>query len=168
MQQILENVGYVISIFMVIVFFLYSSFLDKRQSTVFTVCSVVSIQFLMSLLEPALLSIEDKYLLRFMWYNTFAICDIALLLMLFHMHKKAKIPYGIAAKNANLSFMCLAFLQVFCFLERTYTSSEIIKTIYSYAIPAIDLGIMLLLSCIMLKEIFVPNTNSISTTEHTN
>lgn len=167
MQQVLESTGYTISIVMIIIFFLYLSLTNKQQTTSLTVSAVVAIQFLMSLLEPALLSIEDKYLLRFLWYNSFAFCDIALMLMLFHMHRKLKIPYGTAAKHANLSFMCLAFLQVFCFLERTYTDSQVIMSVYSYAVPAIDLTIMFLLTGIMLKEMFSPQTNASKATNQT-
>lgn len=168
MQQILESSAHIMYFGMAIVFCFYIGFSNRKQSTFITMIVVIAFHLVMTLAEPRLMSISDKNLLRFMWYNTFAICDIGLMLMLFHLHRKAKIPYGISAKHTNFSFMCMAFLQVFCFLERTYTSSEIVKTTYSYTIPAINISIMLLLTGIMLKEIFVLNTNSISTTEHTN
>lgn len=132
-----------------------------------TMTVVIAVHLVMTLVEKYLSSISDKDLLRFMWYNTFAMCDIALMLMLYHMHRQAKIPYGVAAKHTNLSFMCLGFLQVFCFLERSYTQSEIIKTIYSYAVPAINISIMFLLTGIMLKEMFSPQINAAKATNHT-
>lgn len=167
MQQVFENIGFIVNISMILVFLQYSSGERKKKTTGFTVTAVVTIQFVMMLIEQQLLTITDKNLLRFMWYNTFAMCDIALMLMLYHMHRQAKIPYGMAAKHTNLSFMCLGFLQVFCFLERSYTQSEIIKTIYSYAVPAINISIMFLLTGIMLKEMFSPQINAAKATNHT-
>lgn len=160
MQQVLESSSYAMYFIMAICFCLYIGSRNSKQSTFLTMVAVIAFHLVMTLLEPQLLAIKDKYLLRFLWYNTFALCDIGLLLMLYHMHRRAKIPYGIAAKHANLSVMCLAFLQVFCYLERTYTQSEIIKTTYSFAVPAINFSIMLLLTGVMLKEMFSPQTNA--------
>ena len=153
MQESLDMIANTANIIMSLMFCLYMGFGNRNQSTYLTLTCVVGFNLFMVLIEPSLLRIEDKHLLRFAWYNLFAICDIFLVLMMYHSHRRLKIPYGTAAKHTYICYIALAFLQVGSFLERTYQTYFIFDQIYAYAIPALNLTIMFSLTAIMLKEL---------------
>lgn len=162
MLQVLESVYSLISLAILVCFFIYISTNNKKDTTFLTISLFVVAKFFMDQIEPHLASIADQNLRRFMWYNTFAICDGLLLLMIFHVHRRLRISYGIAAKHVNFSFITLAFLQIFSYLERTFTPFEIVKVVYVYAVPAINFSIMILLIGVMIREIFSTQSHSIS------
>ncbi|WP_100656924.1 hypothetical protein [Alteromonas flava] len=96
------------------------------------------------LLELAILP-ENQAFVRNAWYIGFAITDIAFVAIVVLLARKAQLKFDFASKVLAYSFVSLAFIQLFRYVDRIVLETDMLGWFYRTSVPTINSGVTLLI-----------------------
>lgn len=121
----------------------------QNASLSITALIVVVFDVFMALSVPWILQIGDKELVRFIWYVMYSAIDGVVVWLIYLAHSKQNITLGSVAMRSAIGFCAIGLLQIVMYVDVRYFQSDIMRTIYSYGVPSINIavrgGIMLAL-----------------------
>lgn len=135
-------------------FAFYVSRYKTDKSILITLSAIFVSEFFMFAIEEWLWAIENKKLLWFAWFNTFAWCEIIVAVCIFKLHQRDFVPFSFAARSVIYSYLFLASIQLLAYLDRAYLKIEIILDFYQVAIPTISVSLMLVLFHAVGKDVY--------------
>lgn len=161
------DVTLVISLFFVTLFYFLSFDFKKSKEANRTQLSVLGITAVVIPTELLMLAIfpwlqegfGNKELDRFLWFNVYALLDIFVILASFHVHRKLGVPYSTLGKRVWLGYTGLAFLQIITYLDINYFQTGVMRHVYRFGIPSINLFVMSSIAYYLIKY-FVENVTS--------
>ena len=125
-----------------------------NKSTLITVAAVLLAEFFMLAVESWIWKIEAKKVLWFVWFNTFAWCDMAVVYCVFKLHQRDYIPFSFAARNVIYSYLFLATAQLVAYVDRAYLKTQVIIDIYQLLVPSVAISVMLVLFYSVVTEAY--------------
>ena len=129
--------------------------IEKKASSVLITLTVVALaNGVMTSLVPVLyrLAANDGIAYKFIWYGTFCLIDMLVIYLLFKFHKLLKQNVSAVAEVAGAAFLCLATIQVLFFVEQYVFTSSMIRPIYQYGIPLINVALLPLLLLLWMTQ----------------
>ena len=129
--------------------------IEKKASSVLITFTVVALaNGVMTSLVPLLyrLAANDGIAYKFIWYGTFCLIDMLAIYLLFKFHKLLKQNVSAVAEVAGAAFLSLATVQVLFFVEQYAFTSSLIRPIYQYGIPLINVALLPLLLLLWMTQ----------------
>ena len=126
----------------------------NNKSLLIALSTVFVGEFFMFSIEDWLWEIENKKVLWFFWFNTFAWCDMGMVYCVFKLHQRDYIPFSFAARSVIYSYLFLATAQLIAYLDRAYLKTQVIIDIYQLLVPAVAISVMLVLFYIVGTETY--------------
>ena len=134
-------------------FVLYVCFSKRKNESLHITSSiVVGFGLIMLLIEDPLTQITDIDLLRYSWYNSFALLDTCILAAIYITHRKQQLKLTTSSKMIVVNYGTLALLQYIAYWDQLSFQLAIVSDLYLLAIPAISLTISSLLILTISKE----------------
>lgn len=91
----------------------------------------------MVFLEQPLQSIEPGPLQQFLWFNTFALCEILALYALYYVHRSNDLTYSKVTRQIQYSYATLCCLQLATYWDKVFYDAVHIASIYQVGVPSI-------------------------------
>lgn len=143
-------------LFLLFIFFMfYMVRYKEKKSLHITLNTVLLGQFFMLAIELWMWKIEHKETLRFVWFNVFAWCDIAIMYTIYKLHKQNHLALSFAARSAIYGHIALAACQLITYFERAFIQSEPIEYAYRLLIPSITNSVLTVLTFSIAKDIYL-------------
>lgn len=139
-------------------FFTYVMYCKADKGTLITLIVVLIAEFFMLSIESWLWKIENLDLLRFVWFNTFAWCDMAVVYSIVKLHKRDHLPFSFATRSTIYSYLVLAAIQLVAYFDKAVFQTGGISSACELLIPSIAISVMLILVYTLSKS--VANTYS--------
>ena len=127
--------GYIIT---ALFFLLYCSTNKQSKNSVFyTCCIVMGVELLMVILEGPLRSLSSGPLKHFLWFNTFAFCEILALYALYYVHHSNDLTYSKVTRQIQYSYATLCCIQLATYWDKVFYDAVHMASIYQIGVPSI-------------------------------
>lgn len=144
-----------------LLFILYVCLISEHNRSVLVIsCTVISINFFMMQIENPIKSIANRELLRFVWYNAFALCNLFIVMCIDLTHRINGMTLTRYAKTIKIHYMVLSFIQFFAYWDQLTFNSEFIHSLYSIGVPSIGFSVSIILGLAIFKDFIIQAVNS--------
>lgn len=142
-----EESRYIISLFIWLGYILcFCVWITKNRSVNSLLLSyfvLVTFKGVMWAMEPLIYSpTGDRGIDRFIWYFGFAFIEFVAVYIIYYLHKKVSIKLNRDSIVIVFSFILLMFMQFIRYLDRQVLGSEILREVYKYGIPIINILVL--------------------------
>lgn len=118
---------------------------NQIRTTLLALLTTVVITGFMTAYTPSLLLFSEenqqyKAFNRFVWYMGFTGLNLLIMWVIFKLHVKFQVAYGVVAKSYLLSFMVLSQLQLIQYIELLIWGNNSFISYYQLGVISINVG----------------------------
>lgn len=151
-QSILDLIEWSYVICALLFVFYISAVRQQNRSLVYTSSIVVGLNLAMLIMEQSLKEVVDRDLNRFLWYNSFALCDAIVIAAIHIAHRVNNLVFSRFSQIIQINFLILGLLQIVTYWDQITFNTSFIDATYRLAVPTISFSISLTLIFAVLKD----------------
>ncbi|UML92124.1 hypothetical protein [Shewanella xiamenensis] len=132
--------------------------LDKSSLITLTIWLVSGL--LMDKIAPLLMEVEDKRIARTLWYLTWVVIDIACIALILLTHKQFQLAVSKFTLMVSTTYLALMIVQGARYIDRMVLKTDLLSTFYMYAVPVLNIGVMVFGLVWLLKNLHQSKGNT--------
>lgn len=134
-------------------FIVYVMRCKSNKGMIISLSIVLIAELFMFSIESWLWKIDNLDVMRFVWFNTFAWCDMAIVYCISRLHKRDHLSFSFATRSVIYSYLLLSAIQLIAYFDRAVFDTQIIASICQVLIPSISISVILVLFCTVSKDV---------------